>query len=81
MLYYTTSEARKNFAEIINQVMYKKQIAAIGRRGRYDVLIVPAPHLDEEFSITALSAESKSYEFLNNEPEIYSLKDLKKRYY
>lgn len=41
---------------------------------------IPKPEFDEEFSISAANATSPSFKFLENEPEIYSVSDLKKRY-
>lgn len=81
MLHYDTSDARKHLNEIVNKVKYQKVIISLGRRGKSEVLIVPKPDLDEtETPITDINSNSSSFDFLKEEPDLYSLKDLKKRY-
>lgn len=80
MKYYTASEARKKMSEIVSTVRYQKVIVSIGRYGEPEVLIVPTPELREDLPITAINAASKSFDFLKDEPDVYSLSDLKKRY-
>ena len=80
MLHYNTSEARKNLNEIVNKVKYQKIIISIGRRGKAEVLIVPKPELNEVIPVSDINAHSSSFDFLEDEPDIYSVKDLKKRY-
>ena len=74
---YSKTEARKNFADIIAQVKYGKKIIAIKK----EVLIVPYPEIEGDLlPITEINSESKSFSFLNEEPDIYNVSDLKKRY-
>ena len=80
MKHYSTTEARKHFSEIIEQVRYLKAIVSVGRRGEEEVLIVPKPEINEDLQISAINASSSSFDFVEDEPDIYSLKDLKKRY-
>ncbi len=80
MKHYTTTEARKNLAEIVNQVKYQKIIISIGRRDEEEVLVIPKLTLDEALPISEMNAQSSSFKFLEDDPDIYSLKDLKKRY-
>ena len=80
MLYYTTSEARKHLNEIVNKVTYEKIIISLGRRNKVEVLIVPKPNLDENLPISEINTQSSSFKFLEDEPDLYSFKDLKKRY-
>ena len=81
MLHYNTSDARKRLNEIVNKVKYQKVIISLGRRGQGEVLIVPKPEFDEkEIPITEINSNSDSFSFLKDEPDIYTLKDLKKRY-
>lgn len=80
MLTYSTTEARKNFSEIVNQVKYKKQVVALGRNNRIEAFIVPNAEYSEDVNISAINAHSPSFSFLENEPDLYSLADLKKRY-
>ena len=78
MLHYSTTEARKNLGEIVNKVKYQKIIISIGRFNEEEVLVVPKPQLNEKLPISEINATSPSFEFLAEEPDIYSLKDLKK---
>lgn len=80
MKHYTTTEARKNLAHIVNQVKYQKILVSIGRRDEQEVLIVPGFAIDEPLPISEINAQSASFAFLDQEPNIYTLKDLKKRY-
>lgn len=80
MRHYTTTEARKHLGEIVNQVKYQKIIISIGRRDEEEVLMVPKVTLDESLPMSEMNAQSASFQFLEEEPDIYSLKDLKKRY-
>lgn len=80
MRHYTTTEARKNLSKIVNEVKYKKIIIAVGRRGEEEVLIIPKPDLNEELQISEINSASSSFDFLEDEPDLYSLDDLKKRY-
>ena len=80
MRHYTTTEARKHLGEIVNQVKYQKIIISIGRRDEEEVLMVPKVTLDESLPMSEMNAQSSSFQFLNEEPDIYSMKDLKKRY-
>jgi hypothetical protein len=80
MKHYSTTEARKHLSEIVSQVRYQKIIISIGRRDEEEVLVVPKVTLDESIPISEINAQSASFQFLEEEPDIYSLKDLKKRY-
>lgn len=80
MIHYNTPDARKHLNDIVNKVKYQKIIISLGRRNKGEVLIVPMPELDEFLPITTINANSPSFNFLEDEPDIYSVKDLKKRY-
>ena len=75
----STSEARKKLGELVNQVKYKKTVVVLGRNNKPEALIVPLPE-DGELPISEMNAASPSFDFLADEPEIYSVDDLKKRY-
>lgn len=78
----TTTMARKNISEIINEVKYKDQIFAIGRREKIEALIIKYPeNLNRKLNeITNINANSASFNFLEKEPDLYSISDLRKRY-
>jgi PHD/YefM family antitoxin component YafN of YafNO toxin-antitoxin module len=80
MKHYTTTEARKHLSAIVSQVRYQKIVISIGRRNEEEVLVVPKMTLNEELPISEINAQSSSFQFLEEEPDLYSLKDLKKRY-
>lgn len=73
---------RKHISEIISRVKYNDQIFGVGRRNKIEIIIMKYPenlnkNLDE---ITNINANSPSFDFLKNELDLYSVKDLKKRY-
>jgi len=80
MKHFSTTEARKNLGGIVNQVKYQKMIISIGRRGEAEVFVVPAYNIQEDLPISEMNAASGSFDFLEEDPDLYSLSDLKKRY-
>ena len=78
----TTTDARKNIGNIINRVKYFGDVFAIGRRESIDALLIqfPQAYNSDVNDITNINANSKSFNFLSKEPEIYSVSDLKKKY-
>lgn len=78
----TTTNARKQIAQLINAVRDKGDVFAIGRRNRPEVLLIkfPAEYSSELNDITNVNTYSESFSFLEQEPEIYSVSDLKKPY-
>ena len=78
----TTTNARKNIGNIINRVKYFGDVFAIGRRDSIDALLIQFPQIynADLNDITNINANSKSFDFLAKEPEIYSISDLKKKY-
>jgi mRNA interferase MazF len=81
MKYFTTTNARKNIALIINDVRENNSVVALGRRDRPDVLLLKYP----EFYSRKVSdevnfqANSKALDFLRDEPDVYFAADLKCR--
>lgn len=78
----TTTNARKNIRHIVDQVKIHGEIFGIGRRNSVDVLIIQFPHIynKDVNEITNINALSRSFDFLHDEPDIYSKSDLKKKY-
>lgn len=73
---------RKHVSDVIDQVRYNDEVFGIGRRHKLEVIIMKYPEyfnksLDE---FTNFNANSSSFDFLKDEPDIYSVADLKKRY-
>ena len=82
MKYVTTTEARKHIAKLVEEVSLRHTVVAIGRRRHPDVLVVKFP---EEYNAALspelnLQANSKALDFLKEEPDLYSLADITKRY-
>ena len=78
----TTTNARKQIAKLIDTVRETGDVFAIGRRNRPEALLIKFPSeynaaLDD---ITNINTYSESFSFLDNEPELYSVDDLKKSY-
>lgn len=78
----TTTNARKQIAKIIDTVKETGDVYAIGRRNRPEVLLIkfPAEYNAELNDITNVNTYSESFSFLENEPELYSVSDLKRPY-
>lgn len=76
----STTKARANISDIVNNVRLSGKPVVIGKRNNPEVVIIPfpqdfSPHFSE---ITNINAYSRSFDFLKQEPDIYSTKDLKK---
>lgn len=78
----STTNARKNMSQIIDQVKIYGEVFGVGRRDSIDALIIQFPaHYNKNLNdITNINALSKSFDFLTEEPETYSVADLKKKY-
>lgn len=78
----TTTNARKQIASLINAVKETGDVFAIGRRNQPEVLLIkfPAEYNAEVNDITNVNTYSESFAFLDSEPDMYSVSDLKKRY-
>ncbi|OGL86398.1 MAG: hypothetical protein A3K16_00675 [Omnitrophica bacterium RIFCSPLOWO2_01_FULL_45_24] len=78
----TATNARKNIRTIIDRVKYRGEVFGIGRRDSIDVIVLKFPEMYNAAlnEITNINAYSKSFDFLKDEPDIYSPSDLKKRY-
>jgi len=78
----SSTTMRKDIAEIINEVKYTGQIFGIGRHNKIEAIIMKYPNnvnLDLT-EITNINANAESFSFLEREPDLYSIKDLKQKY-
>ena len=80
MKIYSISEARKILGELVNQVKFQKKTIAMGQHGRADVLLIAYSNEESEAPLTELNSDSESFHFLDEEPDLYSASDLKKKY-
>lgn len=78
----TTTNARKSIRSLIDLVKTQGEVFAIGRRQSIDALIIPFPkeYNKDLNEITNINALSRSFDFLLEEPELYSAADVKKKY-
>ena len=78
----TTTQARKHIKNIVDRVKYRGEVFAIGRRNSIDALVInfPDAYNRDVDEITNINALSKSFDFLREEPELYSRADVIKKY-
>ncbi len=78
----STTVARKNIKQILDEVKYDNEIFVIGRHNHHDAIIIKFPDMynTKLNDITNVNAQSASFDFLKDEPDLYSLADLKERY-
>ncbi len=78
----TTTEARKQLPALIHSVYYTKHPIIIGHRQRAEVMMVRFPDTtnNQLSEITNINQYSGSFDWLDDEPELYSRQDLKKSY-
>ncbi len=74
------TEGRKRLGELMDLVRYQKTIVALGKNGKAEALLVAIPGRGLDFSITEVNAASSSFDWMDDEPELYSRADLKNRY-
>ena len=74
----STTELRENISDFMDIVSAGKSIV-LGRRNVPEAVLIPFPNLwnGKLTEITNINAYSKSFDFLVDEPEIYSIKDIK----
>ncbi len=77
----SATEARKNLSELMQEVRHTGVAVGILRHGRLEAYLTPAPSWNEKVSdITNMAALGGAFDFLYNEPDIYTDADLKERY-
>lgn len=78
----STTEARKKISELVSHVRETGESFAIGRRSRPEVLVIKFPEAySPKFNdITNVNATGGSFDFLEDEPDLYTLDDAKEVY-
>jgi len=76
------TNTRNNIKTLIDRVKYRGESFAIGRRNSIDAVVIQFPsNYNKDFSdIVNINTDSKSFDFLKDEPDIYNASDLKKIY-
>lgn len=72
---------RRNINSLFNEVEETGEVFAVGRRSNLEVLIMkfPALYNSRLSDIANVNTYSKSFDFLQTEPDLYSVHDLKTR--
>jgi hypothetical protein len=75
----STTNARKQLSQIVDSVKEHGSVFAIGRRNRPEVLLIkfPTSYNAAVDDITNINAYSESFDFLEAEPDLYTLADIK----
>lgn len=78
----STTEARARMSDLVDIVSTSNKSIVIGRRNTPQVVLIPFPVFwnGKLSDITNINTYSKSFNFLNDEPEVYSIDDIKKKY-
>lgn len=74
----SSTNARKKISQVIDHVKNTGEPFVVSRQGRPEILIMKMPlqYNPELNEITNISAYSSSFDFLEDEPELYSVKDI-----
>ncbi len=78
----STTQMRKDISDLVDIVSRSRKPIVIGRRNVPEVVLIPFPAFwnGKLSEITNINTYSKSFDFLKDEPEIYSIKDIKTKY-
>ena len=74
----TTSEARKNLSAIVDTVRLSNRPIAIGRRDKAEALLIKFPNTTNRLvdEMTNMNAYGGGFDFLEDEPDLYSRDDI-----
>lgn len=77
----STTDARKRLGALVDSVRTSGRMVSIGRRNVPEVLLMRYPRYNPDLSdVTNLALIGGGFDFLANEPELYSDKDLQQKY-
>jgi antitoxin (DNA-binding transcriptional repressor) of toxin-antitoxin stability system len=76
----STTNVRKNISEMIDTVRETDGVFLIGRHGSPEAVLIkfPTNFRTDVSDITNVNAYSTSFDFLKDEPDLYSIADIKK---
>jgi prevent-host-death family protein len=76
----STTDVRKNISEMVDAVRETGSVFLIGRRGAPEAVLLkfPTEYRTDVSDITNVNAYSGSFDFLRDEPDLYSVADIKK---
>jgi hypothetical protein len=78
----SSTNARKYISSLIEEVSETGEVVAISRHKGIGALLIKFPYKyrTDLGEVTNLNAYSNSFEFLKDEPDIYSKQDVKRTY-
>jgi hypothetical protein len=78
----STTETRKKIADMLDAVAVEGANFVIGRRDAPEAVLVKFPNAyrKDVSDITNINAYSNSFDFLKNEPDVYSVADVKQKH-
>lgn len=78
----STTNARKNFKSVIDLVTDSDEVVVIKNHNTPEIIMMKYPkHYSSNFSdMTNFMANNPAFDFLADEPDIYTTDDLKKKY-
>lgn len=78
----STTEARKKIGDLVDAVVSEGANFVIGRHDTPEAVLVkfPITYRSDVSDVTNINAYSNSFDFLKDEPDIYSTKDIKHTY-
>ncbi len=78
----STTNVRKEISRMVSHVRETGAVFAIGRRDVPEALLIkyPTDYTSEVSDITNINTYSDSFNFLTDEPDLYTIDDLKKKY-
>ena len=80
MRFVSVTDGRKQLGELINVVKYQHQVIALGKNGKADALLISFPDVESDIPMTGINGASTSFRFLEDEPDLYTVSDLKVKY-
>jgi hypothetical protein len=78
----STTTARKKIADLVDLVATEGANFVIGRHDKPEAVLIkfPTQYRADISDITNINAYSNSFDFLNDEPDTYTLADIKQKY-
>lgn len=74
----STTDVRKNISDMIDVVRETGSVFLIGRRGTPEAVLLkfPTEYRTDVSDITNVNAYSSSFDFLKEEPDLYTIADI-----
>ena len=78
----STTDTRKNISDMLDAVTGEGANFVIGRHDTPEAVLLkfPTVYRPDVSDITNINAYSNSFDFLKDEPDIYTVTDVKKKY-